>query len=521
MAAVDDAGVALASIWSQMREGTLTEAEAAPLIADAFRDALPAQLLQLSKTENVMGRITNTLFTLGPPDPTFGAPNAVAFDLVNGDFYGAKDATTGWPAPLPLFGEDGEDGAPGPDTETALNIAYALGHGTKYAFKTNADVAAFGLVYPESAVSYANSVSENNVKFEWVYNEGSETYVLTDTLPLFQARFIKDRGTVTGAGQTAKAVQQWNAIWDSGSPIDPPALDGLLVNIRTAESLIDEGLETERLGAHHNLGSHFFRAVDVTNPVTPVTRVSFNARDTLTMKNKDDTAQGGIKLIADGVMSAWAGEDILGGNEAEVFRYGWEDAAHIGTDPASSAIISGFGMNRFGIQSQVGAALVHISGSGLFEWEGYGGTSRLVWTFYEAGSNLGKTVTFENRGQSGVEADFIMSTATVRQDKGLHEFCSVNIATGVYTRHSQIDGKGQFGWGKAPEAAVDVGVGGMKHTPRSLAQVIAAFPVPTSGLFAFINDASAAHAGNSGNAVTGGGTFDAPIYYGEGAWRYV
>ena len=68
-------------------------------------------------------------------------------------------------------------------------------------------------------------------------------------------------------------------------------------------------------------------------------------------------------------------------------------------------------------------------------------------------------------------------------------------------------------------AAVDVGLGGIHHTPRTVAQLAADFPAPVAGLKAFVSNSSVAHAGNGGAVVAGGGAHEVPVYYGSGAWR--
>lgn len=100
MSVFDDAAAALADIWAQMQAGTLTALAAAPLISAELESVAPSQFIQFTKIEQVMGRITGLFFVTEAPDPTLGAPGASAIDLVNKQFYGPKDAVTGWPAGL-------------------------------------------------------------------------------------------------------------------------------------------------------------------------------------------------------------------------------------------------------------------------------------------------------------------------------------------------------------------------------------------------------------------------------------
>lgn len=107
MSVFDDAAAELADIWAQMHAETLSPEDAAPLIAAQLELVAPSQFIQFTKIEQVMGRITGLFFVTEAPDPTLGAPGASAIDLVNKQFYGPKDAVTGWPDGL-QFGPEAD-----------------------------------------------------------------------------------------------------------------------------------------------------------------------------------------------------------------------------------------------------------------------------------------------------------------------------------------------------------------------------------------------------------------------------
>lgn len=106
----DAAAEALADIFDQIRAGTLTPADAAPLISAELEAVAPTEFLQFNKIEQVLGRITGLFFVDGVPADTLGAPGASAIDLTAHKFYGPKDAVDGWPAGVTFVGATGPAG---------------------------------------------------------------------------------------------------------------------------------------------------------------------------------------------------------------------------------------------------------------------------------------------------------------------------------------------------------------------------------------------------------------------------
>ncbi|MET0245692.1 MAG: hypothetical protein ABW182_02995 [Sphingomonas sp.] len=95
------------------------------------------------------------------------------------------------------------------------------------------------------------------------------------------------------------------------------------------------------------------------------------------------------------------------GAPADVLRYYWE-----GT-PGQVAVIRGMGTNRLSIESS--GAMVHIAQNSRYEFEGYG-ASRLSFIGYEAGSAIGKTIDFNNYGQTPTRANPVVSVSTSSAD---------------------------------------------------------------------------------------------------------
>jgi hypothetical protein len=380
--------------------------------------------------------------------------------------------------------------------EENLEVALALGYGVRNAFALIADRNASSPSVGYTAVTYGEANPANNLKATW---NGS---AWVDGMLLTQAPFIKERETVTGASGTLPAIYQWNATWDSGSPSDPPVLAGLWVNITTANTAGTK---------HHNLSSKPFRIT-----MDGVDRLYLDENNNLLLKTAAGTSLGGIRIAGSaGEMGLTSQIDPASAGPADVMRYYWEDAA-IGSAEGSAAVLKGMGTNRFSVESLLGAALVHISGNGRFEFEGYG-TDRLHWVGYGAGTDDGRTIDFNNSGQTP-KADQILSVTTLDQTKELIQFCFDDDANmGSRTQLSIIDGYGRFGFGSGlPVAALDAGIGGMNTTPRTVAQLATDFPSPTSGMRSFVSDANAT---TFYSAVVGGGSNDVPVFYGDGAWR--
>ncbi len=157
------------------------------------------------------------------------------------------------------------------------------------------------------------------------------------------------------------------------------------------------------------------------------------------ISNAAGTSLGGLRLAGNaGEMALTSQIDPNSGAPADVVRYYWEDS-NIGSMPASASVMKGMGQNRFSIESFLGAALVHISGSGRFEWEGFT-SPRMQWVGYEAGSSNGKTFDFNNSGQPTTKADQIVSISTTDSAKKLLQFCSLSGST--YTELGNVSGAG-------------------------------------------------------------------------------
>ena len=118
----------------------------------------------------------------------------------------------------------------------------------------------------------------------------------------------------------------------------------------------------------------------------------------LVIMNSAGTSFGGIGLRGNaGEMAMTSQVDPNTGKPADVFRFYWENNK-VGNVPGSAAVIRGMGTNRLSIESN--STLVHIANSARFEWEGLGGTERLKFVGYEAGSSIGRPIDFNNSGQA-------------------------------------------------------------------------------------------------------------------------
>lgn len=160
------------------------------------------------------------------------------------------------------------------------------------------------------------------------------------------------------------------------------------------------------------------------------------------------TSLGGIKLAGSaGEMALTSQIDPTTTAPAEALRYSWEDALHVGTDPASGSVLQGMGASNFSIEGA--AKITHIAGSSAYAWSGILGT-RLSWTANTAATNDGRTIDFTNVGQTS-RASPIVSVSAANAADDLIQF---GLSDGTnWTVAAKIDaaGRGQFQMLDLPE----------------------------------------------------------------------
>jgi hypothetical protein len=160
------------------------------------------------------------------------------------------------------------------------------------------------------------------------------------------------------------------------------------------------------------------------------------------------TSLGGIKLAGSaGEMALTSQTDPTTSAPAEALRYSWEDALHVGTDPASGSVLQGMGASNFSIEGA--AKITHIAGSSAYAWSGILGT-RLSWTGNTAATNDGRTIDFTNVGQTN-RASPIVSVSAANAADDLIQF---GLSDGTnWTVAAKIDaaGRGQFQMVDLPE----------------------------------------------------------------------
>jgi len=159
------------------------------------------------------------------------------------------------------------------------------------------------------------------------------------------------------------------------------------------------------------------------------------------IKRSTGSSLGGMVLAgSQGEIGFTSQIDPNTGAPAHVMRYYWETGP-IGSAPGSVAVLRGMGTNRFSIESN--SAMVHIAGNGRYEWEGLG-QERLHWVGYEAGSAIGKTIDFNNTGQTPSSANPVVSmTVTDETTDPLH-LCVWDAANNAYITKARFDGAGNL-----------------------------------------------------------------------------
>jgi len=101
------------------------------------------------------------------------------------------------------------------------------------------------------------------------------------------------------------------------------------------------------------------------------------------------------------------------GYPAQVFRWYWENGL-----VGNTAVIRGLGSNRLSLESN--GAITQIANNSRFEFEGYI-SPRVIFTGYEAASALGKTIDFNNYGQTPSRANPVVSISVENvSDDPLH-----------------------------------------------------------------------------------------------------
>ena len=157
------------------------------------------------------------------------------------------------------------------------------------------------------------------------------------------------------------------------------------------------------------------------------------------ISRNNGASRGGMAVIGNfGEMALTSQVDPNTGLGAQLIRYYWEDANHIGTDPGSGAVLRGMGNNRLSIESN--GAIVHISKSGRYEFEtenAFG--SPIQFVGYKSASGDGRPFLFNNHGQTAYAASVVQvavdQTAQVAMQWGL--FNSGNFLVNAY-----VDGSG-------------------------------------------------------------------------------
>jgi len=270
-----------------------------------------------------------------------------------------------------------------------LTTSMALGYNVTGAFTTYALMTASSLVNGDTSVVFADANPGNNIKSKKVAGSW------VDGLPLAQARYQYERGTVTAGANTLAGVIELNSVWNSGANND-----GTMFGIRL-------NIDPQSL-TNFNPGSKF---IDLR--MNSVSRFDVTGEGYMTLRNAAATSVGGMRVRGSaGEMDLTSQLDGGSGLPAPVMSYYWESTV------GEAAVLRGRGTNRFSIESD--AALVHIASNGRFEWEGLV-SDRLLWVGYEAGSAIGKTIDFNNAGQTPTRASPVVSVSvTNTADDALH-----------------------------------------------------------------------------------------------------
>lgn len=151
---------------------------------------------------------------------------------------------------------------------------------------------------------------------------------------------------------------------------------------------------------------------------------------------QNGTSLGGIALIGgQGEMALTSQINPSSGLPGQVVRWYWENGVF-----GDSAVLHGMGANRLSIESE--AAMVHISKTGRFEFEGQI-TPRLSFVGFETATAAGKTIDFTNFGQTPVRANPIVSMSAENiADDVLH--IGTTDGSGGYTANARISADGIF-----------------------------------------------------------------------------
>ncbi|MES2441458.1 MAG: hypothetical protein V4574_01395 [Pseudomonadota bacterium] len=221
-------------------------------------------------------------------------------------------------------------------------------------------------------------------------------------------------GTVTASMPVANFTQTWN-----GSSV---LFTGITANITDLQSR-----NTSKL-------------LDLSVNSATVFEVRKTGEAVIT--SPDGLSLGGLKLAGSGgTMAITSQVDQNTGTPADVIRVGWEHADQVGSHPSSVAVIHGMGNNRLSIESL--KTIVHIAGNSRYEWEGLI-ASRILMIGYETGSSTGKTIDFNNTGQTGTRAT-PLSASTIDPTVDIFEVCGyvqAGVEGGAWTTLARFDGIG-------------------------------------------------------------------------------
>jgi len=308
---------------------------------------------------------------------------------------------------------------------SAANVAddlihFGLSDGTNWSIAAKVDAAGRGqfqmLDLPEqgapgdpaagSARIYGLNVG-GTTKIAFRDSSGAET-VLGSTLSI-------SGGTVTANTPVVDFSQTWNQSGTSFSAISATITD--------TNSAMDSTLIKFNVGA---------------GPVYQVRKTGETV-----ISNAAGTSLGGVKLAGPaGEMALTSQTDTLTSAPAEVLRYSWKDAAHVGSgDTQSVAVLRGMGASDFSIEGP--ATISHVSGNSTYAWSGLG-SGRLRWSGTQTGTTIGKTFDFTNFGQAPLRASPIASFSAQNVADDLVHF---GLTDGtLWTVAAKIDaaGRGQF-----------------------------------------------------------------------------
>ncbi len=152
---------------------------------------------------------------------------------------------------------------------------------------------------------------------------------------------------------------------------------------------------------------------------------------------------GGIRRAGNnGEMALWSQISNTSGNFGDMFRFYWQGTGTDGRTDSSVAVLKGFGDNRTSFESV--AAMVHISQINRFEYEGFA-AGRLGFVGFQAASASGKTIDFNNIGQTPTHASPVVSIS-IEDGRPEDDILHLGTSDGheTYTTLARFDGSGNL-----------------------------------------------------------------------------